>query len=122
MWEAAAALLAGLAGAVFTAVAMSWRDGHFKGKQAKTISNIEEAIQELKQSAIKIPAMESAIQQHQERLDSQTRDHQHLEGAMSQLSDNIHENSVITAALKATLEGLQGMLQNIISGNLTMKR
>lgn len=122
MWEAAAALLAGLAGAVFTAVAMSWKDGHFKGKQAKTIDTIEKAIEELKQIALRIPAMESGLQQHQERLDSQTRDHQHLENAMSDLSSNIHENSVVTAALKATLEGLQGMIQNIISGNLTMRQ
>lgn len=83
---------------------------------------MEETIVEIKAEILKIPIMEGIIELHTERLNSQTREHDHLETSIEDLSKNINANTVSNAALKATLEGIQVMLQNIISGNLIMRQ
>lgn len=109
MWEIAAAVL-GLAGAI----------GLFIVK--RTLDGFKDDILALKEMCKVIPKLDEKIEGHTERLDSITRDHGHLEDSLEKLSDNLSENSTVMGGIKESINGLRELLQNIISGNLVIKK
>lgn len=104
---------------------MILKDTFFKGRQAAMVKAIDERLvsaeDTIKNTIAKIRDVEKQIENHSERLNSITRDHSHLEDSLEKLNETMNENSLALSYLRATLTGLQEMLQNIIVGNLKMR-
>lgn len=104
---------------------MILKDTFFKGRQAAMVKAIDERLvsaeDTIKNTIAKIRDVEKQIENHSERLNSITRDHSHLEDSLEKLNETMNENSLALSYLRATLTGLQEMLQNIIAGNLKMR-
>lgn len=113
MWNTIASVC-GLIGAIVVPIAL------FIVK--RTLDGFKDDIKELKEICKIIPTLDEKIENHSERLDSITRDHSHLEDSLEKLSDNLSENSTVMGGIKESINGLRELLQNIIQGNLIIKK
>lgn len=121
MWE----LISTIIGVVSGIVLMIIKAAIFKDRQATLIKAMDKKLITLNtlvnDTLLEITELEKKIENHNERINSITRDHTHLEDSLEKLNETMNENSHMLSALRATLTGLQEMIQNIIAGNLKIR-
>lgn len=133
MWEA-------VIGALVAGVLTALKDIFYKGKREQRIIQLESAVVALSgdnkelmkrlddgrtESIKKLTMLEAAMEQNalvQKYQDASIEEHSEmlnrLSGDHKQLIDAINRQNQVTASMKATMEGLQNLLQNIFAGNL----
>jgi len=119
MWELIGAFI-GMAGGLFIFILKIFQS--IAARHVKNFDNRLVTIDDIiKETLLKIQDVEKQLENHSERINSITRDHSHLEDSLEKLNESMNENSQTLSALRATLTGLQEMIQNIISGNLRIR-
>lgn len=116
MWEIIAAILAFL-GAIGLFIVK-----RTLGTLDKKLDNFDKKIDNLEVETKNIVLLAQTIETHKERLDSTTRDHNHLEDSLEEISRNLSAHNATMAALKENVSGLRDLLQHIIATNLLTKK
>lgn len=74
----------------------------------KTYVELNNAVVELGENdadqKTQIALLEQLIQQHRERMDSQTRHNEHLEKSIDGVGEKLHETNINLTSLRATIE------------------
>lgn len=119
--------------AVFGGVGATFlKDIFYRGKQSAALKHFMETVNsvtaELKSVQQEIKEVQFKVSAHQERMGSISRDNTQINDTLDKLDATITKNSVelshIASQLagnKATMEGLNNLLQNIFSGNLVVR-
>lgn len=109
MWDIIAVLI-GLAGATF---------GFF----------MKRAIDRMDTEIKKIPELDRRLDAQLERINSITRDHTHFTKTLDKMDINLEKmdlnldgNNKLLAALKSSTESLEKFIQNLVSGNLIIRK
>lgn len=88
----------------------------------KKLDNFDIKIDNLEIETKNIVLLAQTLETHKERLDSTTRDHNHLEDSLEKISTNLSVHNSTMAALKENVNGLRELLQHIIATNLLVKK